>query len=158
MNNEHNQRRVFLKAGLAIPFITSLPWQSAEAAKNKSPVLELPQSIHDEVAGMYGKRRARRIVHTDRLELDMPEIGENFAVVPISVKGEQGWVKSLALFVAVIDKPLVSTCRFTEFSDLPVSMRSKIPKTSDVYLIAQTRDGLVGVKRNVKMTIGCGGG
>lgn len=157
MNTHSDKRRKFVKAGLALPFVASTPWQVSGAKAGQLESFPLPENIRAELFWLYGEQ-AMYIVSTDRIKLKVPAIAENGAVVPLSVGGESGLVSSLAIFVAQNPKPLASRCRLYEGTDLDVSLRIKMGKTSDIYLVAQTDQGLLGVKRLVKITIGCGGG
>jgi len=157
MNFESNNRRRFIKMSLAMPMLANFPWNIANANAIPDNRLLVPQAIQDELYRLYGEP-ANTIVTTDRIKLNVPAIAENGAVVPITVSGEKGLVASLAVFVAQNPQPHVSMCTLYEGADLAVSLRIKVGKTSDVYLVAQTREGLVGVSQQVKVTIGCGGG
>lgn len=153
----NNRRRFLMKATLAVPLLSNLPWNVPITYAMPGEHFLVPDNIHHELFRIYGNQ-AYSIVDTDRLELKVPDIAENGAVVPISVTGDKGLVSSLALFVAQNPKPLTSTCTLHEGSDLTVSLRIKVATTSDIYLVALTQHGLVGVRKQVKITIGCGGG
>lgn len=157
MQEESRKRRRFIQAGLSIPLLTQLPWKNSFASTEPDNGFQVPQRIYDQLLRLYGYE-VNLIVRTNRIELKAPKIAENGAVLPLTVKGEKGLVNSLAVFVEENAIPLVGTIRFHEGADLAVSFRCKLRKTSDVYVIAQTYDGLVGLKQNVKLTIGCGGG
>ncbi len=157
MNLQSRKRRYFIKASVTIPLVTNLPWNVPQANAFPWNRFLVPENIYHELFMVYGGD-ANSIVTTDQLKLKVPEIAENGAEVGISVTGEKGLVSSMAIFVAQNPKPLTSTCRLHEGADLAVSLRIKINKSSDVYVVAQTQNGLVGVMSSVKVTIGCGGG
>ena len=149
-------RRRLIKAGLSLPLFGALPWRS-RAAITDNDIFPLPNDMYHKLYALYGPW-ADDVRATDRLELRVPEIAENGAVVPVSIRGETGLVSSLAFFSSVSTASYVCVCRLNEMSDLPVSTRIRLNKTGDVYAIARTPNGLLGVKREVKITIGCGGG
>lgn len=157
MNNEHNQRRHFLKAGLATALLLGLPISKVHAATGSKKYLDMPQNLRDELYKIYG-RRARRILLTDQLKLDMPEIAENGAVVPATISGEQGTASSLVILVERNPQPVATRISLYEGADFRCGTRLKIGRSSNVYLVVKTDQGLIGSMTNVKVTIGCGGG
>lgn len=157
MNQNSNKRRHFIKAGLTASVLANIPWKSAVANANLLNRFPLPEHVHAELYKIYGNL-ANNVVYTDRLILKAPAIAENGAVVPISVKGEKGVVSSLTIFAAENSNPFVCKFSLHEGADLAVSTRFKLKKTSDIYVVAQTKNGLVGITTQVKVTIGCGGG
>ncbi len=157
MNRESNKRRAFLKASLVFPLLSGLPWRQARGNSHTPHWLAVPNNIYFELIRLYGAQ-AQYIELTDKIELDLPEIAENGAVVPMNVRGEKGLVSSVALFDADNPNPLIGVINLHRGVDLPVGSRAKVGRTSDIYLVGQTRRGLVGLMRQVKVTVGCGGG
>lgn len=129
------------------------------SSANAMPVQDFPvsESIYHELVLLYGSL-ASKIARTDRIELKAPDIAENGAVVGVTVSGEKGLVSSLAIFVEQNPLQLASTCTLHQGTDLAMSVRLKVRKTSDIIVVAKTKEGLVGVRKEVKVTIGCGGG
>jgi len=162
MNKQTNKRRHFLRASLAVPLLSNLAVGNKSVANTVSGSMVgdsflVPENIYHDLFEIYGGE-ANNIVRTDKLTLKAPDLAENGAVVGLSVVGENGLVSSLAIFVAENPKPLASTCKLHEGADLAVGLRVKMGRTSDIYVVAQTNDGLVGTKKTIKVTIGCGGG
>ncbi len=157
MNLQSRKRRRFIRASLAVPFLSNLAWNVPTANAFSGDRFMVPENIYHELFMLYGGQ-ANVIAHTDKLKINAPDIAENGAVVGISVTGDKGLVASMAIFVAKNPKPLASTCTLHEGTDLAIGLRVKVAKTSDVYVVAQTNNGLVGVMKQVKITIGCGGG
>jgi len=156
MKHKPNARRRFITAGLAILILNQLPWATSFANTIAEDILDVPDHIQQELVKIYGDR-AIYIAKTNLLNLKVPVIAENGAVVPVTIRGERASITSLAILVAKNRKPLTSISTFFEGSDVAVSLRIKLEKTSDVFVVAETNTGLVGVKRLVKVTIGCGG-
>jgi len=157
MHQQSRKRRRFIRTSLAVPLLSNLPWSVPLVNAFSGDSFIVPENIYHKLFMIYGGQ-ANTIANTERIKLSTPDIAENGAVVGVSVIGEKGLVSSLAIFVAQNPKPLTSTCRLHEGTDLAVGLRIKIGKTSDVYVVAQTDNGLVGVMKQVKVTIGCGGG
>jgi len=161
MKSLSSLRRRFIKAGLVIPLLSTLSIDRnnfvSRAYAMRGDYFLVPENIQRELFLIYGGA-ANSIVSTDRLVLKTPDIAENGAVVGINIKGEKGTVMSMAIFIAQNPEPLTSTCILHEGADLSVGLRVKLIKTSDIYVVAQTASGLIGVMKKVKVTIGCGGG
>ena len=157
MNEKQLQRRSLLKASLLTPLAAGLALTKSQAAEAASKELLLPPHIRDAITPIYGAR-AIRVLCTPNLYIDAPDIAENGAVVPITVNAQLSGVKSLAILAEKNTVPLVAQCRVFEDSSLPVALRIKISRSTDVYVIAETSYGLIGSVRMVKNTIGCGGG
>lgn len=87
-----------------------------------------------------------------------PEIAENGAVVPVTVKYE-GAAKRIAVLVEENPQPLAASFDISPDALAHVSTRIKMGKSSRVVALVETEDGkLLGAAREVKVTIGgCGG-
>ena len=90
--------------------------------------------------------------------MDVPEIAENGAVVPIEITSQVPGTRSIAV---VIDKnpfPLVAKFDFAEGALPYVKVNVKMGETSDVRAIAEANGKHYSATKNVKVTIGgCGG-
>jgi len=156
MNSQTNKRRRFIKASLAVPLLGHLPFNSSIASAMTGSGFQVPDNIHHVLTKLYGSQ-ADFIDNTSMLKLKAPAIAENGAVVTVAVTGEKNLVSSVAIFVAKNKDPFASTFTLYEGTDLAVSLRIKVEKTSDIYVIGQSDAGLIGVRKEVKITIGCGG-
>jgi len=98
------------------------------------------------------------IEDSDKVKIKAPDIAENGAVVPVTVEGEVDGAKSISIFAAGNNTPLIASFEMSEESVPFVSTRIKMAKTADVVAVVQTPDGLLGAAKPVKVTIGgCGG-
>ena len=157
MKAEDKRRRRFIKTGFAASLFAYIPWHSVVARTENSKTFSVPDTIYRELVRLYGSK-ADHVVSTDRISISAPDIAENGAVVAVGLKGEEAYVSSAALFLERNPKPLAATFTVRNGSDLPMGTRVKLARTSNVYFIADTSDGLVGTMKEVKVTIGCGGG
>lgn len=152
-----NKRRGFVKAGLIVPLLTTVPW-AATAGYAMSGSFIVPDKIYQALFHLYGGD-ANVIMATDKISIKAPFIAENGAVVPCGISGEKGLVTSLAVFVEKNEQPLVTHCRLHAGTDLDVALRIRVRTSSDVYAVVQANDGMLyATKTQVKITIGCGGG
>ncbi|VAW82305.1 hypothetical protein MNBD_GAMMA12-3118, partial [hydrothermal vent metagenome] len=95
---------------------------------------------------------------TNKIKIKSPEIAENGQEVPVNIKGEKGLVSSIAIFAEHNVTPLVAIFKYKEGSDLASGLRVKLKLTGNIYVIAKTNQGLVGVVQYIKVTTGgCGG-
>lgn len=157
MNKEQNQRRNFIKAGLLTPLLAGTSLREALAAGPAIKELDMPQHIRDAVTKVYGSN-AEHIICSSTLILKAPDIAENGAVVPIGIHAEPGMVRSVVILAEKNTEPFVTQCKVYEDTCLPISIRIKIGRSSNVYAIAETKHGLIGSVKYVRYTVGCGGG
>lgn len=148
-------RRQFLKSTVVLPLIYQTPWQQVVANTPSDESFIHPYNVLKE---FYGER-ANHIRKTNKLKLESPDIAENNAVVPVTVKmlGENFLVNSVALFVLGNSQPLVQTVKLSPYVSLPLKWRIKMDQTSDIVLIAETEAGLIGVKKHTRVVFGCEG-
>jgi len=92
------------------------------------------------------------------LTIEVPEIAENGAVVPIEISSS---IPGTTALIVVIDKnpfPLISRFDFKEGAVPFVKLNAKLGETSDVRVLAEAAGKHYVATREVKVTIGgCGG-
>src|SRR3954463_1402571 len=92
------------------------------------------------------------------LSVDVPQIAENGAVVPIEISSS---IPGTTALIVVIDKnpfPLISRFDFKEGALPFVKVNVKMSETSDVRVLAEAAGKYYVTTREVKVTIGgCGG-
>lgn len=106
-----------------------------------------------------------RSIDMSRVDLKVPIIAENGAVVPLTVATELPvrddlYVKKIYIFVDQNLNPYVAGVELTPFNGkAEVAMRIKMRKTSNVRAVVEMSDGrLYGDIKSVKVTKGgCGG-
>ena len=95
---------------------------------------------------------------SDQIDINVPLIAENGAVVPVTVNVALPAVQKIYLLVEKNPVPLVAEFALSEKMQAVVSARVKMAQTSDVWVIAETAAGLYKASTTVKVTIGgCGG-
>ncbi|NOT11568.1 MAG: thiosulfate oxidation carrier protein SoxY [Methylococcaceae bacterium] len=99
-----------------------------------------------------------KIIETDKIDIQVPMIAENGAVVPITVSSSLNNVRKVYILVEKNPQPLSARFALAPELETIVSARLKMAETSDVIVVAETHDGLYSAKAGVKVTIGgCGG-
>ena len=92
------------------------------------------------------------------ITIKAPDIAENGAVVPITVKYNLPNAESVAIVVDKNPNPLAAAFALTPNSGGLVSTRIKMLKTSMVHAVIKTDGKLLKASKEVKVTIGgCGG-
>lgn len=147
------KRRTLLKGSFVLLALAALPrallaavWpERAFAAKEKSAAL----------AEIFGSDVTTA---TDKIILKVPEIAENGAVVPVSIKTTLQNVESVSIVVEKNPRPLAATFEIPQGTLADISCRLKMAETSDVMAVIKTSDGIYSAAKQVKVTIGgCGG-
>ena len=95
---------------------------------------------------------------SDAITLKAPDIAENGAVVPITVKADIANVESIGILVEHNPSPLAASFDLGPESVAEVSTRIKMGKTSNVIAMVKADGKLYSTMKEVKVTIGgCGG-
>ena len=100
------------------------------------------------------------VVAEDSAEVTLkaPDIAENGAVVPISVKSTLPGVSQIAILVEKNPSPMTASFHLGEGAKADVSTRIKMGTTSDVIALVEAQGKVYAARKNVKVTIGgCGG-
>jgi sulfur-oxidizing protein SoxY len=157
--NTDMKRRVFLKgslaagtvgvavsAGLLAPQAVLAAWpEKAFHAKN----------AQDALSGAFGSGQTEA---SDKIKIKAPDIAENGAVVPITVKTDIPGVESIAILASANNSPLVALFNLSRNTKADVSTRIKMGKTGDVVAVVKAGGKLYANRKGVKVTVGgCGG-
>jgi sulfur-oxidizing protein SoxY len=152
----HHQRRLFLKgslaastlavgAGLLTPQGVLAAW-NAEAFKGKTEA--------EALTALLGSATAE---NSSEIDLNVPEIAENGAVVPVKVTTTLK-AESISILSPNNPVPLTSTFQLGEGAKGFVSTRIKMAKTGDVVAIIKANGKIYSARKSVKVTAGgCGG-
>lgn len=95
---------------------------------------------------------------TDRIDLKVPEIAENGAVVPVTITTSLENVESISIVVKNNPRPMAATFDIPPGTLPRIASRIKMGETSDVMAVIKTSNGIYSTASEVKVTIGgCGG-
>ncbi len=152
-------RRKFIQHSMTL---TAWSVATASSLLASQPVYAEP-AIAKPVAGLLEQTlndlfQGSTITETDKIDIQIPTIAENGAVVPITVTSSLNDV--LKVYILVEKNPLPLSAKLSLSPELEpfVSARLKMAETSDVIVIADTGKALYSAKATVKVTIGgCGG-
>lgn len=157
--NTDMKRRVFLKgslaagtvgvavsAGLLAPQAVLAAWPE-KAFHAKSP--------KDALNSAFGSGQTQA---SDKIKIKAPDIAENGAVVPVTVKSDIPGIESIAILASANNSPLVALFNLSRNAMADVSTRIKMGKTGDVIAVVKVGGKLYANRKGVKVTIGgCGG-
>ena len=151
MNVSNITRRALLKSLGFMSVIAMMP-KLALAAWPKNAFED--DSVDAAIIELYGTNGEP----SDQVELKAPDIAENGAVVPISVRTDLLDVESISIYVEKNPNPLAATFELSESSLPDVSTRIKMGTTSNVIAAVKAGEKVYTVSQEVKVTIGgCGG-
>ena len=157
--NMSMKRRLFLKGSVATGAASAaavaglLTPQAVIAAWNESAFGA--KSVDDAIQGAMGSATTAT---SDAITIKAPDIAENGAVVPVSVKSTIDGVESISLLVEKNGTPLSSIFYLPAGTIADVSTRLKMGKTGDVIAVVKAGGKLHSARKSVKVTIGgCGG-
>ena len=147
MDRRQFVRYLSMAAGLVlVPF-------RAFAARPK-PAFE-SESVDDALTNLYG---SSAVTDSDQIQIKAPDIAENGAVVPITVRFKLENAESVSIIAEKNPSPLAASFQLSPSSGGLVSTRIKMGETSPVHAIVKAGDTLYRASKEVKVTIGgCGG-
>ncbi|MGB0466602.1 MAG: thiosulfate oxidation carrier protein SoxY [Pontibacterium sp.] len=137
---------VLLGAGVMMPRVAMAAWtESAFKAEKQDMAMKA-------LLGDAGVEESAEVT------LKAPDIAENGAVVPVTVRSKMAGVETISIFVENNPNPLVAEFIIPEGTDADVSTRLRMGKTSKVTAVVKANGKLYSAAKEVKVTIGgCGG-
>jgi sulfur-oxidizing protein SoxY len=133
-----------------------------------SGLLALPlgaQATPEAAQKLIGELVKGKAAQPGKVKIDMPQIAENGAAVPVTVSVESpmtstNYVKAVHIVAEANPDPGVASFHFTPMSGkAEVSTRMRLARTQQIVAVAEMSDGSVhSARTEVKVTIGgCGG-
>jgi len=125
-------------------------WAKNVAMAKDSGTDSLEQAIAREIGD-------RKPVESDDISLEIPQIAEDGAVVPISVEGRLAHVESILIFVEKNPTPLAAHFRFDRSMDAFASLHIKMNESCDVIVVVKAGGEFFSARKKVKVVVGgCG--
>lgn len=148
-------RRQFLKTSVVASTAGIALLQTAPT-NAEWPAIDFAPENFD--AAMKQLLKGKPIVETDKIELTIPEIAENGALVPVTVSSKLTEIKTISLVAEQNPVPLAIQMQVSPEIEPFLSARLKLASSSFVFAIAEADKVCYSVKKKVKVTIGgCGG-
>jgi len=146
-------RRMIIKSSLALLALASLP-RLLMAAAWPQKTFNSP-AASEALTALLGTDVT---TPSDKIELKVPEIAENGAVVPVTIKTSLENVESISIVVKNNPRPMAATFEIPPGTLPRIATRIKMGETSDVMAVVKTSNGIYSTSSEVKVTIGgCGG-
>lgn len=144
-------RRTILKRLLAVTATLAFPQFLFAARPDKAfEATEPGQAIAD----LLGAEPT----DSDRVQMKIPDIAENGAVVPVTISTDLDGVESISVVVDNNPTPLAASFDMSPNTVPVVSVRIKMGQSSNVRAIVKAGGNLYSTTKEVKVTIGgCGG-
>lgn len=145
-------RRSFLFSSLGL-FLAGLP--SSAWPKPKKPMPEassttLAQAIAQATLG-------HPLVESEQVSLDVPDIAEDGAIVPVTVETDLPGVDAIWVFVEKNPSPLAARFKLAASLDPFVSLRVKMNESCNVLAVVKSGDAYFSVRKPVRVVLGgCG--
>jgi len=132
--------------GITGTALADAPGWPVEAFKQKTEADALKQ--------LYGKP----LEVSDKVILEVPEIAENGAVVPVSVSTTLDGVTSISILVPENPFTLAASYKMSDATMPAIGCRLKMAKTSNVIALVEAGGKIYAASKEVKVTLGgCGG-
>ena len=151
------QRRRFLFHGIQLIAGTVLTFFHSKRATSAWLAADFAST---EFAPQFQKIYAgHSIIDTDDIEISLPDIAENGAVVPITISTQLDNVQRFDIWVEKNPTPLAAKIHFAEGIFAFMTGRIKMAESCHVIVIAQQNQALLRTQKWVKvMQGGCGTG
>ena len=112
------------------------------------------ESMDEALTRLYGSSATA----PGEIQIKAPDIAENGAVVPVTVKFDIANAESVSIIAENNPAPLAASFELSENSGGLVSTRIKMSKTSPVHAVVKADGKLYIASKEIKVTIGgCGG-
>lgn len=152
--NPTKERRVFLHSAMAL--ISSLLLPSTVFSRWDANAYN-KVDITDSIFSIGVKNPGDLIEANDVIDISLPEIAENGAIVPITVHSKILDTKRIFVFAEKNPQPLVSDYIISKGVEPFVASRIKMSETAFVHVIVLANGTFYRAARQVKVTIGgCG--
>ncbi len=149
-------RRRFLGGAACFCGLLAFSGQLLAALKPSRPDGAFDEESFDK--SMATLKAGKAVEVSDKIQIKVPDIAENGAVVPVSVSTSLTGVRRITVLVEDNPTPLVSVFEFHEGAIPYISTRVKMLKTSNVMVLVEAGGKLYSAGKEVKVTIGgCGG-
>ena len=149
-------RRIFLQSGLAAAEIgiaahAGLLWPMRVLASGWPSDAFFSESFDEAMAALFGNEP---IQESDQVQMKAPDLAENGATVPVSVRTDfQG---PFVLTLLSVDNPTPTVGRFDVSAQLEseIATRIKMAKTSEVVAVVTTGGNHYSTRKRIQVTTG----
>jgi len=149
------QRRLLLKGLLGFTTMAATMAAMPRLAMAKWSKAFDNTTVDGALTDLYGNAT---LIKDDKITLKVPEIAENGAVVPVTVKTKLANVTNISIIADKNPQPLAASFTLPEGTAADVSVRIRLGETQIVKAVVEADGKLYTTEQEVKVTIGgCGG-
>lgn len=145
----HTARRLILKGAGALALLATMPRTLLAAAWPEKAFLSTQDK--QALAALLGTDRTSS---SDQISLKVPEIAENGAAVPVTIRTTLVNVESISIVVERNPRPLAASFALMSRALPEISSRIKMAETSRVTAVVKTDSGIYSTSKDVKVTLG----
>lgn len=147
-------RRRFLQLGARVAGVLALlPWLPGAAWAATLETAFKEKTVDDVLKGLGGD-----VQPSDKVTIVTPDIAENGAVVPVTVRSALPSTTEIFLLVEKNPNPLAAAFMIPEQTEPSISARVKMQQTSNLIAVVKADGKFYSAVRETKVTLGgCGG-
>ena len=129
----------------------------AAHAANVAPLPDLEQAFaartfSEAIAALGGMPQT-----STQITLDLPQLAENGALVPITVSSQLRDTRDILILVDGNPQPLAACFSFPDGTEAFAATRIRLAHSGTVYVAVRTEQGLFATSRAIEVTVGgCG--
>jgi sulfur-oxidizing protein SoxY len=153
------RRRFLGLLGWTLAWLAQGPaaWAKGKPARNQPVVPVTPPPAEDFSQVLAAALRGQPWAPSDAVRMEIPQLAENGAIVPITVESLLPDTRRILIFAEKNPGPLLAEFHFEPGADAWVALRLKLNETGPVLAIAEAGGQFHGAQTTVKVMIGgCG--
>ena len=89
-----------------------------------------------------------------QITLDLPQVAEDGALVPISVSSQLGDTRDILILVDVNPQPVAACFSISDGTEAYAATRIRLAQSGTVYAVVRTEEGLFSAARTIQVTVG----
>jgi sulfur-oxidizing protein SoxY len=151
-------RRKFLEHTTALS-LTGFAWMAGLISPRMLEAKELDEAFAAKTAEQLIPLLADRleIRTSNQIELKIPDVAENGAIVPITITSSLNNIHSVAVIAEMNPVPLIGRFILENGAEAFIQARIKMAESSHIIVLVNADDQLYRVKKFVRVTVGgCG--
>ena len=144
------RRQLLLAAGAWTAASASGAAQVASVASR--PDLELAfaaRTFTEAIAALGGMPQL-----STQISLELPQLAENGALVPITVSSQLGGPRDILILVDGNPQPVAACFSIPDGTEAFASIRIRLAQSGTVYVVVRTEEGLFSAARAIQVTVG----
>jgi sulfur-oxidizing protein SoxY len=145
----HLRRRRLLVGAFSGAVAGGVGQQAAAAPLPDEALAFAARNLSDAIAALGGVPQA-----SGQITLEMPQVAENGALVPISVTSHLAGTREILIVVDGNPQPLAVSFTIPQGTEPYVATRIKMAQSGTVYAAVRTEEGLYATAHTTQVTVG----